>query len=240
MTRIVALLLVIVAGWPVAARAERAKPRKVAVLRLRALGVPDEVARALDESLPRRIEETRCCQVLSFVELERVLQFQALKQQVTCEEDSCAAELAGALGVDVVVMGSVSRVGPKYTLSLSAVDARSAHAVARSAETFEGDESELLESVSRAGRLIGTALLPEAPAWPAIVAASGAVVLLGAAGAGLAWNAYVSRPDFRQTELEAANALGLTTNVLLGVGLGLVLTGGIGWLVTQLEPPPGP
>lgn len=104
----------------------------VAVLALDAkTGVPPEMADLLSEKL---VDEVRSANVFARVigakELETLVGFERQKQLVNCDNDSCLAELAGVLGVDMIVAGSVGKVGNTALLTLRLLDTKHATALA--------------------------------------------------------------------------------------------------------------
>ncbi|HUB06726.1 MAG TPA: hypothetical protein VMB50_06985, partial [Myxococcales bacterium] len=72
--------------------------------------------------------------VTSRQDIENLLGFAKERQMLQCSEASCLAEIGGALGVDQMVTGSLSRLGDSLVLVLRAVDvhkARVLHDVTR-------------------------------------------------------------------------------------------------------------
>jgi len=64
-------------------------------------------------------------------EIKDMLSHEANKQMLGCETDeSCLAEIGGALGVDDLVTGKLSRVGDNHVLLIRRIDQRRAQVVA--------------------------------------------------------------------------------------------------------------
>ena len=61
-----------------------------------------------------------------------------------CNDDSCLAELASALGAEVVVSGKLVKADDKLSLTLSVVDGASAQVIGRVQEVWGGDSLLLL------------------------------------------------------------------------------------------------
>lgn len=53
-----------------------------------------------------------------------VLGVERQRQLMGCSDNSCVAELAGALGSEVLMVGTVARVGEEFAVTLKAVDAK--------------------------------------------------------------------------------------------------------------------
>lgn len=105
-----------------------------------ALG-PQVTARLADE-----IRRATGAQVISSDEMIALLKHEKDKAILgDCNEDeSCIAEIAQALGADVVVAAKLSKVGNAIGIAASAVDAHSASVSGRVNETWGGDVVNLL------------------------------------------------------------------------------------------------
>jgi hypothetical protein len=60
-------------------------------------------------------------QVTSEKDIKQVLGLERQKALLGCDQQDCAIELAGALGVDAILVGSLARVGRSYTVNLRAI-----------------------------------------------------------------------------------------------------------------------
>src|SRR5258706_3934278 len=107
------------------AAAENAAP-SVAVLKLSSeKGVDESTARVLTEATVDAFRRSKVfSRVVSLRELESVISVEQQKQMMNCTSSSCMAELAGALGVDFVVSGSLAKLGASYVFTASLVNAR--------------------------------------------------------------------------------------------------------------------
>lgn len=79
-------------------------------------------------------------QITTQNEMATLLGLERQKQMLGCAEGSCTAELAGALGVDAVIVGSLAKVGSGYALNMKALAAgtgRSLSVVSERASTEE-------------------------------------------------------------------------------------------------------
>jgi hypothetical protein len=79
-------------------------------------------------------------------EISSLLGFERQKQLLGCSDDatSCVAELAGALGVDGLVVGNVARFGTEFAVNVKVLDSRSGQARA-AATTRVKSEPALLD-----------------------------------------------------------------------------------------------
>ena len=104
-------------------------------------------------------------------DIRALLEQEANLQMMGCDDDSCLAEIGGALGADLLVKSRVTKLEKAFAVSLSAVDPNRAAAVGRSSQTWGGESIALLELVSAMVEVV----LPEAPG-PVV----GAIELTGA------------------------------------------------------------
>lgn len=111
----------LVAGlWAVAAVAQ---PVRIAAPGLQGVDVPQDVTNFYTEHLAGRLGE-HGLQVVTQKEISTLLTLERQQQLMGCEVESCAAELAGALGADAVLMGDVARLQGVTHVQLKVVSAR--------------------------------------------------------------------------------------------------------------------
>jgi len=72
--------------------------------------------------------------VLSPSEVATLLGFEKEKQLLGCSDTGCLSEIAGAMGADRLVSGTVGRVGKSLVVYISSVDSKKATAVATVSE----------------------------------------------------------------------------------------------------------
>ncbi|MCK5687888.1 hypothetical protein KAI87_01400, partial [Myxococcota bacterium] len=109
-----------------------------AVMSLKPLGIGKGVATNLTEVLAAEIKSIDGTSVISPSDIQSMLQMEAQKDALDCNDQACLAEIGGALGVDQLVVGNVGKVGKRFVVSLRIVDARSPKALSRVNESFEG------------------------------------------------------------------------------------------------------
>jgi TolB-like protein len=94
--------------------------------------VSPEETKILGGMVTAQLGEDRRLDVLSGQEMRRMIDLEAQKQAMGCEQDqSCLAEIADALGVRYLVSGNASRVGNLLRLNLSLLDVDAAKVVSR-------------------------------------------------------------------------------------------------------------
>ncbi len=118
----------------------------VALFRINSeFGVPQGVANLLGERLASLLRESGSFKnVVASSDLEALVDLERQKQLADCNSESCVSEIAGFLGVDFLVVGTVGKLGGTYLLNLKLLNVRSASTPAAVSEQFPGDTEEAL------------------------------------------------------------------------------------------------
>lgn len=133
------------------------------VMPLEALaGVEPDLARQLTTVLVAEASRVHGVTVQSYREIQGALSQEQLKQAMGCDSASCAAELAGALNTDQIIIGSLGYVGQSFMLSLSRITA-GGQTVGRTITRYpRTDEEALMDGVPEVVReLMGDLLVPK-------------------------------------------------------------------------------
>jgi len=139
--------------WLVPGQVAGATPGPRASLAIMTLDVRGSVPRATAQILTEAVTDAvrrsqRFSTVMSADEIESMLSLEKQRQMLDCSSSSCIAEIAGALDVDQALMGSVSRLGRSYLLTLKLVDVRHVKVTASVSERIKnGGGDELLDVV---------------------------------------------------------------------------------------------
>ncbi|MEW5855749.1 MAG: hypothetical protein AB2A00_43645, partial [Myxococcota bacterium] len=145
----------------------------IGVLSLRAeLGVNPSAAMLLTDNMTQLVRDWgRFSRVVTFKEVEDALALEKTKQLVDCDSQSCLSEIAGALGVDLLLVGAVGRLGNATLMNLKIIRARNAELVASVSERIDGPVDRALDLIPYAtgllldrGKLMHPNLVP--PAHP--------------------------------------------------------------------------
>lgn len=160
MTAFTRVLLVAALLIPVTATAAQKKVR-VAVMEFRPLGTEQAKADLLSEIALTRASMMRGFEVIGRSDIASMIGFEKQKQVVGCSDDyGCLAEVGGALGVDLVMVGTLGRLGSLYRIDLKLVDTKRAKVRGRIGATVEEKEEKLVAAVEKA---VTDLLLPETP-----------------------------------------------------------------------------
>jgi TolB-like protein len=143
----------------------QAKELRIAVLDIRALGTEAAKAELLSEVALTEAASLGGFDVIGKSDIASVIGFEKQKQVMGCAEDSsCLAEIGGALGVDLILVGSLGTLGDLFRLDLKLVDAKKAKVRSRIGVTVEGKEGQLVAAVQKAVRELLVPLKGEAQA----------------------------------------------------------------------------
>ncbi len=121
-------------------------PQRLAVLEIRALGVPVDLAHTLTGVVAEQAGKTPGFTAISQSEIGAMLGLERQKQMLGCGDESCLAEIGGALGASRVLSGSLSKVGESYLLQLELVDTARAVVQGRESRSVPGTPTELIET----------------------------------------------------------------------------------------------
>jgi len=142
----------------------------VAVLPIRAKGKADpSVLEVLDDLLLTALyaEAGGRLRVVGKSDIDAALGFEKTKDALGCDEISCAAEIAGALGVDSIISATAGTLGKRTILTLAWIDQQQAEAVRRHSENLGTSAGTFDAGVRRAV----VVLLGGKPTAPAVGAA---------------------------------------------------------------------
>lgn len=129
-----------------------AAPPSLAVLKLEAKsGVQPEVAELLLGNLAVRLRNDGCFdKIVTSKDIETLLGFEQQKQMLSCDDSSCIAEIASAMGVDYVASGTLGKLGALWLINVSIVDARTARPAASVSMQITGaDEGALVQGMEK-------------------------------------------------------------------------------------------
>jgi TolB-like protein len=136
-----------------------AAPTQVASLGFKAVGVDEQKAQFLAGDFAVKLRAASGVAVVTPEEITAALGVERQRQLLGCSDSgsSCLAELAGGLGADLVLQGTVARVGEAWALTVKLVDLKSANIiVARSGQVSR--ESDVLEWLSQTAQEFGAVL----------------------------------------------------------------------------------
>jgi TolB-like protein len=172
-------------------------------------GVDASLANLISEAVLSELKSSgRFATVIGSSDIEAMINIEQQKNALGCDEDSCLAQLGGALGVPYLFSGSLGSVGGRFMLNVKIIQVEEARVAERLTRIFKS-EAALVDGLGDVLRaLLGGALQPTAEAEPVTRAAKPSTLPSGPAGASTSkrWGRWVGG--------------GMAT-----VGLGLALSG---------------
>ncbi|MGC4113803.1 MAG: hypothetical protein QM765_03915 [Myxococcales bacterium] len=128
----------------------------LAMLDLTASGLEPKVVDSLTQVVVDELKNLPKATLISRDEIRALFAHTRQAQLVGCDDAGCLSELGGALGVDYLVSGNVGRVGDTYLLHLKLISIKGAKIANRVAESFVGEEAQLIGATRFAARsLVG-------------------------------------------------------------------------------------
>jgi len=116
---------------------------RVAVYEFRHKDVPERVAEVATNSLVAELRKIERIVAIGIDEIRDMLTHEENKRMLGCKEESCLAEVAGALGVDELVTGTLSQIGGSSVIMIRRLRLRTAEtagSVNRRLTTGDGEE----------------------------------------------------------------------------------------------------
>jgi len=100
-------------------------------------GIPEGTSQVLTDLLLEALLSRHGIRALGPSDVRAVLTAEQQKSLLACSDESCMAELAGALGADWLVAGSVGKLEDLYVITLQIIEARAARVTSRSKLTMD-------------------------------------------------------------------------------------------------------
>lgn len=122
-------------------------PIKLAAPTWKFVGVEESKGEFFADYLAQQIALTGV-RVTTAAEIQSLLGLERQKALLGCSTDSCTAELAGALGVDGMILGSLATIGKSLVVNVKVVKASDGRQLAVFSQKMANDE-ELLDWLTR-------------------------------------------------------------------------------------------
>ena len=175
---VLSLSFALLAAPPVSAAGKQETRAKIAVLDLQPQSVSKELAASATAILASELGKLGVFRVISREDIRNMLALEKEKQQLGCEADqACLAEIGGALGVEYLVAGSITRLGTSHVLSLVLNNAKTAQVENRVSETVAGDESALVAAIARSAKVLVSPVLKGREGFLLLSVAEGGAVV---------------------------------------------------------------
>jgi len=239
------VLLIALLSGP--ASGEEAEPIHLAVLEFASKGgVTPQQMEVLSDMLSTEIRKLGKYSVIGANDIRSTLQLEERRKIMGCNDESCAAEVGGALGVQWIVVGNIGLFGKTYVMNLKLLDARQVKLLGAVSRKIKGGQDELIDVLPEMVRgLFGVedqkpAAEKSAPTdlhslWGHVTLWSGVgLVVLGGVSA---WQAGAAGSEYdkygKPSDKDASRTWSGVMWAGFGTGAALVVTGIVLW---ALEP----
>jgi TolB-like protein len=140
------VIIIFILFFPYIVFAQQAQKPRILVFDIKAeKGVDESSARLLTEIVMDKITNINKYEVIGQKDLDKMLFWESNKQLKNCNESSCLMAIAGAMGAEYYVEGSIGVLGEKYVFTLKLINALKAEIVRRKTIYLDKDEKSLLE-----------------------------------------------------------------------------------------------
>ena len=149
---------------------------RLAVMDLRlAKGIDASIGSLLNETIISKLDATGQFQsIISGADMRDMIDLETQKMALGCEQDSCLAELGGALGVPYMLVSNLGRFGKQYILNIKFVAVEEAKVLGR-VNKILADEAKVLEALPKAlQEIVDSALGPIEDDEPIVAKATAA------------------------------------------------------------------
>jgi TolB-like protein len=223
-----------------AAQPSSSAPLQVLVLEPKVVNVDASRAARYQRLLVQALSRAQGLSVVASSDVARFAELGAAQQASSCDADACLAEIAGALGADLVVFGEVGKLGDRALVQLSLFDQKQGGIIARatdegqSVDELAGRVDHVAKELVRPLRERGVSFSDEGGALKTtgivLVGVGAAAAVVG--GAGLVAGAVVVPSDAYDTSLRRGfQAAGPALVGTLVVGVVVAAAGGVLWAV---------
>jgi hypothetical protein len=198
--------------------------------------VTPRVGRIVTDALVVELRKLQGVSVVSLDEVRALLAHEANRQASGCDDAGCLAEIADALGVDVLVTGALSSVGDERVFALRRLSTTDVTATATETQRLQAAGGEeflaalgpvvgrlFADKPLQAGRTRGVddrvALLlnpPPLPSWSTLAVAGGSIVSVTAAAV-TASQVVAQQAQYKRLLRDAATGDGLPGATLVAV-----------------------
>ena len=114
----------------VVAAASAAEPFKLAAPGLSYVNLDEKTGQFYLDYFSQQLGSHEGIHVLTGTEISAVVGMERQKQLMGCVESSCTAELAGALGADALILGSLAKAGGGFVANIKMLRARDGATIA--------------------------------------------------------------------------------------------------------------
>jgi hypothetical protein len=123
------------------------KPTRLVVLDFRMLGVDARIGTIFTGLVAAELQKVKNLSVIDRADIDAAIDVERQKDLIGCDNTTCLAEIAGALGTNLVVYGSLGSIGTQFAVNASLYDSKNNRARARFSRMVVSKEDELIAIV---------------------------------------------------------------------------------------------
>jgi len=128
--------------------------------------VPKSVAQSLTSLLITELSNRQGLSVVSQYEITGLLNHEANKQALGCDDDQCLNEIAGSMGSELLLISKLSLVGKDYHLSLSLLSVSNAEVLLRSSVSHPKNSENTINLIKKAVMALFSKAMPSSIKGP--------------------------------------------------------------------------
>lgn len=115
-------------------------------------GISESTASALTDALAAELRTRPGLEIVTSKELAAVLGLARQRELLGCDAPSCHAEVGGALDADLMIIGSLAKLGESWMLNVQLLDGRTARNLSQSKRRVKGGVDGLLDALPEMAR----------------------------------------------------------------------------------------
>jgi hypothetical protein len=119
----------------------------VAVVPISARSVDSASVAVVEDAISSELVKSHKVRVMERVQMDRILKEQGFQQTMSCDQGNCTMEIGRLLSVNMLLTGSLGKIGGTYSLSLRLVDVGTGEVTSSVTRTEKGDIEAVLTSL---------------------------------------------------------------------------------------------
>jgi len=132
---------------PVKSKKKKEKPNLIVFNIVPEKGMERGESNLLTELVIEKVSSLNRFTVIGQKDLDKMLSWEQTKQLQGCTDTSCLIQIAGAMGADLYIEGSIGVFGGMYIVTLKLVDTCEVKVLARDTDKLEKNEEKLIATV---------------------------------------------------------------------------------------------
>jgi hypothetical protein len=123
---------------------------KLALLPFKVVRMPADLGPALDSHLAGVVDARNKYQLVTTQDINAMLGLERMKDATNCTDTTCAADIGGALGVDLMLSPQATALGDMVEITITLIDVRHAQVLGRKQGRVPRDEKFLAKGIDEA------------------------------------------------------------------------------------------